>query len=320
MIPGRASWLGWQGGEVASQQAPHISLRTALESDLRAISDIGRATGQDEDWDGIFPGYIGHLIAHGSLLVAERDGGVLGYGGTLRIGNGPQSVSMLTDLFVDPAVHGSGTGRALLSALWADEPRRMTFSSLHRHALPLYTSFGVDAWWPLLYLRGDVRRLPLPDGWSVEPAAPEEVGALEREWTGIDRTAQHQFWAGWPRASGVVASHRGEPAAAGTVGGADAEFGLIHLAVDATAAAEASASSLGGHSGHAGDRARGAVIAVLSWLDPGGGLARSCLPAPHPATRALLRAGWRIEEYDLYMASEPGLIDPRGSALSPAFA
>ena len=31
----------------------------------------------------------------------------------------------------------------------------MTFSSLHAHALPLYTRFGVDAWWPLLYLAGD---------------------------------------------------------------------------------------------------------------------------------------------------------------------
>ena len=43
----------------------------------------------------------------------------------------------------------------------------MTFSSLHANAVPLYTSFGVDAWWPLLYLRGDVRRLTTPPGWSV---------------------------------------------------------------------------------------------------------------------------------------------------------
>jgi hypothetical protein len=54
-----------------------------------------------------------------------------------------------------------------------------------------------------------------------------------------------------------------------------------------------------------------AVIAVLSWLEPPGGQARVCLPAPHPATRALLAAGWRVTEFDLHMASEPGLIDPR---------
>jgi hypothetical protein len=34
----------------------------------------------------------------------------------------------------------------------------------------------------------------------------------------------------------------------------------------------------------------------------------------------LLRAGWRIEEFDLYMASEPGLIDPHRLALSAAMA
>lgn len=264
------------------------------------------ATGQDEDWDEVYPGYIRHLMAHGSLLVAERDGAVTGFGATLRIGAGTRAVSMLTDLFVHPAAHGTGTGRAILERLWADEPRRMTFSSLHAHALPLYTSFGVDAWWPLLYLRGDVRRLRMPDGWSVYLSGPEQVGALERDWTGIDRTAEHRFWAAWPNGSGVLASLDGQPAAAGTVGGAGAEYGISHLVP-------------GSHDGEV-DLARDAVIAVLSWLEPADGLARVCLPAPHPATRSLLGAGWRVEEFDLHMSSEFGLIDPRGLVPSPALA
>jgi GNAT superfamily N-acetyltransferase len=288
------------------RQVPEVTIRAAAGDDLAAIARIAEATGQDEDWDNAFGPYIRHLIAHGTLLVAERGGAVAGYGGTVRVGAGPTAVSMLTDLFVDPAAHGGGTGRALLRQLWSDEPRRMTFSSLHARALPLYTKFGVDAWWPLLYLRGDVRMLPLPDGWSVSPAEADVVAGLERTWTGVDRIAEHRFWAAWPNGSGVIASLRGQPMAAGAVGGTAAEYGIRHLALDGAAADDAAA--------------RDAVIAVLSWLEPPAGRARAYLPAPHPATRPLLAAGWRIEEFDLHMASEFGLIDPRRGVPSPALA
>jgi GNAT superfamily N-acetyltransferase len=281
-------------------------VRPATESDLVDITAIAVATGQDEDWEIVFPAYVRHMIRRGSLLVAQRGDTVTGYGGTLRIGDGPDAVCMLTDLFVDPASHGTGTGRTLLDILLDGEPRRMTFSSLHGHALPLYTSFGMDAWWPLLHIRGDLRQLRTPGGWSVTAAAPEQVGELEREWTGIDRTADHLFWSGWPQGSGVIASQDGHQAAAGTVGGAGAEYGICHLAADPMAPGD--------------DMARDAVVAVLSWLDPPGGMARVCLPAPHPAVRSLLAAGWRVEEFDLHMASEPGLIDPHRAVLSPALA
>jgi hypothetical protein len=70
----------------------------------------------------------------------------------------------LCDLFVDPRLHGSGCGRAMLAELWPGRGRRMTFSSLHGHALPLYASVGLDAWWPLLYLRGRADAVAAPDG------------------------------------------------------------------------------------------------------------------------------------------------------------
>jgi hypothetical protein len=34
------------------------------------------------------------------------------------------------------------------------------------------------------------------------------------------------------------------------------------------------------------------------------------MPGPNPAVRPLLEAGFRIEERDTYMASEPDLVDP----------
>jgi len=281
------------------------TIRAAGPADLLAMIAIAKATGQDEDWTGVFPDYIRHLMTYGVLLVAERAATVTGYGGTLRVGEGPRAVSMLTDLFVDPAVHGSGAGRALLGALWNDAGPRMTFSSLHANALPLYTSFGVDAWWPLLYVRGDVRLLDMPPGWSVAATVPESVAGLERQWTGADRTADHRFWAGWPHGVCVVASLHGRAAAAGTTGGAGQEFGVCHLASDPAISP---------------DDAADGVVAVLSSLRPAGGQARVCLPAPHRATRALLRSSWRVEEYDLYMTSDPGLIDPYRLVPSAALA
>jgi hypothetical protein len=145
----------------------------------------------------------------------------------------------------------------------------------------------------------------MPPGWSVAPAAPERAAGLERQWTGADRTADHQFWAGWPGGASVIASLDGRPAAAGTTGGAGPEFGICHLAADPAASPGVAADG---------------VVAVLSWLKPADGQARVCLPAPHRATRALLRSGWRVEDLDLHMASEPGLIDPYRLAPSPALA
>jgi hypothetical protein len=70
----------------------------------------------------------------------------------------------------------------------------------------------------------------------------------------------------------------------------------------------------------AGGDAAAAVLTVLAGLEAGDGQARVCLPAPHPAVRALLAAGWRVEEFDLFMATEAALLDPRRAVPSPALA
>jgi GNAT superfamily N-acetyltransferase len=286
-----------------------ITVRPATLGDFPAIAKVAVATGQDEEWAGSDPAYLAYLLEHGMLLVAGRDGAITGFGASRLIGDGPDAVSMLSDLFVHPGTHGRGCGRAILSQLWpaGAVPRRMTFSSLHAHAMPLYTRFGLDAWWPLLYLTGDVASLRAPDGWTVAPAptaeeaqaAVAEVAAAERRWTAVDRSADHRAWAARPHGQPVRAFRHGELAAAGTAAGPGAEYGLVHLATAPDVPA--------------GD----AVLAVLASLKAPDGRARVCLPGPHPAVRPLFAAGWRHGDSDVFMASDPGLLDPRRAVPNP---
>ncbi len=282
-----------------------IEVREAVLADLPQIAAVALATGQDEEWGGADAGYMTHLLAHGRVMVGVSGGSVVGFGATRQIGRGPSAVSMLCDLFVDPRLHGGGCGRAMLAELWPDPGRRMTFSSLNGNALPLYTSFGLDAWWPLLYLRGRVDAVAAPDGWRAEAVTPAEVAALELTWTGVDRSDDHLAWARRPGGAALLARHKGQVAAAGTAGGAGDEYGLTHLAL---------APSIDGA------EAAAAVLAVLAGLASKDAKAGLCLPGPHPAVRPLLAAGWRVAEFDLFMATEPGLLDPSRAVPSPALA
>jgi len=282
-----------------------FEVRAATEADVDAIAAVAIATGQVEEWSGSDPAYVNHLLAEGTVMVAESADGVTGFGATRRIGDGRRAVSMLCDLFVDPQFHGQGIGQALLAQLWEPGSARMTFSSLHAHAVPVYTRAGLDAWWPLLYLGGNVRVLRRPDGWTVTTPSPALVAALEAEWTGIDRAADHRAWAARPGGQPVIARRGAQPLAAGTVAGADEEYGIVHLALSPAAG-----------NGEAVD----AVRAVLASLNPPDGRARVCLPAPHPATRPLLAAGWHVDFMDLFMATSPELLDPRRAVPSSALA
>lgn len=285
---------------------PEVSVRPAAESDLAAIAAVTAATGQQDEWAGGNPAYVHHLMAHGRVVVAELGGHVAGFGAVRQIGTGRAAVSMLSDLFVDPVAHGRGCGRAMLADLWAGTQPRMTFSSLHANAVPLYTSFGLDAWWPLLYLHGPAARLPIINEWAVESVTAGPAARYELAWTGADRFDDHQSWAARPGGECVLVSRDAEVIGAAAVINSGPDRGIVHLALppaveDGTAAA--------------------VVLQVLAQLKgPEAEPAQVCLPAPHPAVRALLAASWRFDEFDLFMASEPGLLDPRRAVPSPALA
>jgi GNAT superfamily N-acetyltransferase len=282
-----------------------IEVRAAVAADLPRIAAVALVTGQGGEWAGADPAYMTHLLMHGSVVVAVSEGSVIGFGATRQLGSGPHAVSMLCDLFVRPEARGSGCGRAMLATLWPGSGRRMTFSSQHDHAIPLYTSFGLDAWWPLLYLRGRVDALTAPAGWRAGPADAATVAGWEVAWTGVDRSDDHRVWARRPGGTGLLARRGDQVLAAATAGGAGDGYGITHLAM-APSADSADATA--------------AVLTVLASLQPPDGQVLACLPTPHPAVRTLLGARWRIEDYDLYMATDPALVDPRRAVPSPALA
>ncbi len=176
-----------------------VVVRPAVAGDVAAIGGVAEATGQDDDWGGGNPAYLRHLSENGRVVVAGLGGRIAGFGAVQRVGQASEAVTMLCDLFVDPAAQGRGCGRAMLAELWAGSARRMTFSSLHANAVPLYTSFGLDAWWPLLYLHGEPSGLPRsgPDS-GRSSACAELTAGYERAWTGTDRQADLRAWAARP--------------------------------------------------------------------------------------------------------------------------
>jgi GNAT superfamily N-acetyltransferase len=283
---------------------PDLIVRTAGEADLAAIAAVTIATGQHDDWGGANPAYVRHLLGHGRLVVAELRGQVAGFGAVQQLGAGPDAVSMLCDLFVEPAAHGRGCGRAMLADLWSDARNKMTFSSLHAHALPLYTSFGLDAWWPLLYMHGDTRQLPSLNEWTLESVTAGAVAGYERAWTGTARAAEHEAWSARPGGESILVSRRdGEVIAAAAVINRGPDRGIVHLALSPTVD---------------DGTAAGAVLQTLAQLaGPAAQIAGVCLPAPHPAVRPLLAAGWQSDEFDLFMATAPDLLDPRRAVPSP---
>jgi GNAT superfamily N-acetyltransferase len=103
-----------------------VAVRVATHADAGGIGRVSAATGQPATDSGADASYVEHLLSHGTVLVAETDGWVSGWGAIVTT---PVGV-LLTDLFVDPAWQGMGIGRRILAGLWPDVAvlGRFTFS------------------------------------------------------------------------------------------------------------------------------------------------------------------------------------------------
>jgi GNAT superfamily N-acetyltransferase len=287
-----------------------MNVRPATAHDVPVLAAILAANHEPMDWPDLpelgWP-YLEHLVARARTSVAETDGVVAGFGGSVTVGG--DDVRFVTDLFVDPARHERGAGRALLAAVLEGSADRMTFSSADERALALYVRAGMRPWWPLLYLEipagalDDRGRNVAEAGLTAAPGDLAETARWSRTWTGIDRSVDFEHYASLPEAAAFVVHDAGAVAAVGWARRerkrADGRW-LDH----ATLAPDA-------------DPVR-ATIAVLRAAAAGGRLVAP-VPGPHPALARLLELGARIGGRDQFCATDPGLIDPDRVLPNPGF-
>ena len=251
--------------------------------------------------------YLDRLFGDGTVLVAEREGRVVGFAAAVWIHPAARSNegrrSHVSDLFVEPSEHGSGVGgplyRALLEA-HADE-RWSVSSSGDPRAQALYTRGGMVPAWPLFYLQrprsAADRRLPAstPDA-VVRRISADELSAAFAELSGFDRRLDVVTWSSRRGGTPFAVELDGRLALAGCV--RDGHDSMIRWFDSAIRAANADPVA--------------ALAAALGSreLVPEGAAIGLCLGGPHPALKPLLDAGFRIVERDTWCETPLGLLDP----------
>lgn len=267
-------------------------IRVATREDVPAIREVLAAHGNDGPVvtaDVVGP-YVRHLIDHHRALVTVEDGRVVAFGAVADAG----AAHHLADLFVAPDRLGRGIGGALLEALFEDAGRRTTFASDDPRALPLYVRAGMTPLWPVLYLRGAGDAVP--EAWpgvGTRDADAGTLSALEATWTGRGRPVDHAYWAASPEGDTFVVADGGEVVA------------FAYARVRQPAPVRTVARLVVRPDA---EPVRPILAAVRRAAR--GGLVHVGLPGPNPVLPILLRAGFRIDERDTFMASDAGLVDP----------
>ena len=263
---------------------------------MAAIEEVSRAN--DDPSGGtpsgapgaLFP-HIRHLLARGTVLVAEIDGAVVDFSATVDTG---RSIH-LSDLFVLPGMLGRGIGGRLIGPLFGDRWPRTTFASDDPRAMNLYVGAGMRPMWPCFYLGGDSRRLPEQPGLEVEAASVDEVAALETEWTGMDRSADHAAWGALAGSRPYVVRASGRAIAAGHSRARIRGPGrwLSRLVAHPDPALDLVAP----------------LVAALRYSSDDDGVTGACIVGVHPGLPVLLGAGFRILDHDTVMTSDPAILD-----------
>lgn len=259
-----------------------VLVRAASDTDLAGIGQISHVLGHPQLDYGADPDYVALLRRSGDVAVAVEDGRVLGWGAVRDHVAG----SMLTDLFVHPSAQGRGVGSAVLRALWPDpapDAARLTFSSQHPSALPLYLRAGLLPSWPLLYLRGRPGAVAVPDGVGAVRVDGAAAARAEAGLTGTDRAADYAFWTRTPGAAGLLVRRGDRPIACG----AARPDAVLHLTCPRAADAVAAL----------------AAVLVAVGEQAGAGEVTVCVPGPHRGTAELVRSGFRVVDQDICMST-----------------
>jgi GNAT superfamily N-acetyltransferase len=261
-----------------------VDVRPATDEDGAGIAAIRDAIGGQHDDSGSDAAYRAHLMTHGRLFVAVRDGRVIGFAGARDVGGH----RLLSDLFVDPQVHGGGVGRVLLATVLDGAEERYTFSSSDPRAMPIYARAGMRPRWPLLYLHGPVPEIETEqatEAVEVEPAEADAVAGVEQSVTGVDRAVEHRYWARRPGATAAVVRIDGAAVGAVSFVVRGGETRIEHLAL-------------------APDADVGPVVAAIGAL-AGAPTVRAFVPGPQPLLEWLLHRRFMVDDIDTFMSSHP---------------
>ena len=276
-------------------------IRAATAADLQACTDVWVSTQPGLGSDAIpYQPLSAHELNTGRLVVAEVDGAVVGFGGTLT----RSGVLYLADLFVVPAHQGKGLGRALLKALCVDHRGPLfTFASADPGAQHLYEQFSMRAVEQYHYLDAPIDALaPWATDVELIATAPAAVLTIDAVVTRRDRSADIEFATelgfAWFLAYRDGACLGLAAVAAPTLWSAWHPHGACIGPVAAHDPADVAPILA-------------AALAVVKGVQPAPDIVSTFCSAGLEALPALLGAGFDIIDTDLLMASNPTLLDRR---------
>lgn len=281
-----------------------ITIRQAEAADLPAILGVFYTNELDgEEPPPVLPPMVPdypHVLQTGSLFVAEQEGKILGFAGTVV----RSDIAFLTDLFVDPHEQSSGIGGQLLREAFAPHQARLRFtvSSTDARALNLYIRAGLQPYWPNFLVRThkvDLARLPETD-LIVHETQPLDTELIEWDAAigGRFRPEDHAYWCSQEGSVPLWFERSGT------------RIGYAHVRLKAGTIWYPNAARVGPIGARTPEDAALCAIAAVRWAATRAPILRLDVPGPHPALRVLLEAGFRISYVETIHSSATPCFDP----------
>ncbi|MFT4039741.1 MAG: GNAT family N-acetyltransferase [Thermomicrobiales bacterium] len=281
-----------------------LRIRAARATDFPRLWEIRAASDAPDPLHppppGPVPPIFAHLLAHGTLLVAEGDEGIVGFGGTVD----RSGMLFLTDLFVDPALQARGVGQVLLDALLPASRRwRCTLASEDPRAIASYARAGMTPRWPNYNLVADsaaLAALPRRPQATLRPAdlRDDDLQTMDHLTGGRFRPEDLAFFAEQHDADAFWVIH------------GQFQKGCAVVRRDAAAGPRADTLTIGPVGAITPSVARFGTLAAVAWARERAPRLEIAVPGPHPALPDLLRLGFWIDYTETYCASSATSITP----------
>ena len=240
------------------------------------------------------PLYLRHVLQTGTLSVAEQDGEVIAYAGSITRGN----ISFLTDLFVRPARQSGSLGKTLLhSVLPQNDLVHCTLSSSDFRALALYIRAGMRPQWPQFGLKWERERstheIALASDIEIIQADPVDPALIswDAQISGRSRPDDLQYWIREERAVPLWFLRQKQ-----TVG-----YGYVRLG--AGMLSHPQTCTLGPIGTSSPEVVAACVLAAVNWALQQAEVVRIDVPGPHPCLATLLEQGFRIIYVDTFVST-----------------